>query len=209
MAKKKETELETVVENQESAIRPEEQLSSFDLLWRLGFDELDSWAERYNKRDDLFLAAAKNYVERRRRNQENIKAISEQFNKELKEWEKGAREELLVTTTSIQQFFPIKSYEEINQVVDDIQTKTTSLLLTPFRSLTNGQAIEKYLETLEQYISFRKKGREKYVDSVKKTTNVVYENQKIFANLFAKQVKTAIFPFQQYMKGVSELSKKS
>ncbi|MGG3469873.1 hypothetical protein ABES02_20605 [Neobacillus pocheonensis] len=209
MAKKKETDLETMVENQEAEIQPEEQLSSFDLLWRVGFDELDSWAERYNKRDELFLAEAKNYVERLRRNQENIKAISEQFNKELKEWEKGAREELLVTTTSLQQFFPIKSYEEINQVVDDIQTKTTSLLLTPFRSLKNGQAIEKYLETLEQYISFRKKGREKYVDSVKKTTNVVYENQKIFANLFAKQVKTAMFPFQQYMKSVSELSRKS
>ncbi|MDN3015035.1 hypothetical protein PH210_02305 [Paenibacillus sp. BSR1-1] len=208
MAKKNEKELEAVVESQETEFRPEEQLSSLDMLWRLGFDELDSWAERFNKRDDLFLEAAKSFVERVRSNQENIKAITEQFNKELKEWEKGAREELLVTTTSIQQFFPIKSYEEINQVVDDIQTKTTSLFLTPFRSLTNGQAIEKYLETLEQYISFRKKGREKYVDSVKKTTNVVYENQKIFANLFAKQVKSAMFPFQQYMKGVTELTKK-
>ncbi|WP_223595031.1 hypothetical protein [Neobacillus bataviensis] len=208
MAKKNEKELEAVVESQETEFRPEEQLSSLDMLWRLGFDELDSWAERFNKRDDLFLEAAKSFVERIRSNQENIKAITEQFNKELKEWEKGAREELLVTTTSIQQFFPIKSYEEINQVVDDIQTKTTSLLLTPFRSLTNGQAIEKYLETLEQYISFRKKGREKYVDSIKKTTNVVYENQRIFANLFAKQVKSAMFPFQQYMKGVTELTKK-
>ncbi|MEH7331838.1 hypothetical protein V7161_04320 [Neobacillus drentensis] len=208
MAKKNEKELEAVVESQETEFRPEEQLSSLDMLWRLGFDELDSWAERFNKRDDLFLESAKSFVERIRSNQENIKAITEQFNKELKEWEKGAREELLVTTTSIQQFFPIKSYEEINQVVDDIQTKTTSLLLTPFRSLTNGQAIEKYLETLEQYISFRKKGREKYVDSVKKTTNVVYENQRIFANLFAKQVKSAMFPFQQYMKGVTELTKK-
>ncbi|MGG1674521.1 hypothetical protein ACIFOT_02105 [Neobacillus sp. NRS-1170] len=208
MAKKNEKELEAVVESQGTEFRPEEQLSSLDMLWRLGFDELDSWAERFNKRDDLFLEAARSFVERIRSNQENIKAITEQFNKELKEWEKGAREELLVTTTSIQQFFPIKSYEEINQVVDDIQTKTTSLLLTPFRSLTNGQAIERYLETLDQYISFRKKGREKYVDSVKKTTNVVYENQRIFANLFAKQVKSAMFPFQQYMKGVTELTKK-
>lgn len=196
------------VESQNSEFSQEEQLSSLDLIWRLGFDELDAWAERFNKRDEMFLAAARNYVERIKRNQENIKAITEQFNKDLKEWEQGAREELLVTTTTLQHFFPIKSYEEINRVVDDIQSKTTSLLLTPFRALTNGQAIDKYLETVETYISFRKKGREKYVDSVKKTSNVLYENQKVFVNLFAKQVKSAMFPFQQYMKSVTELTKK-
>lgn len=203
MTEKNKKELE--VENQEA--NQEEQQSSIDLMWKLGFDELDTWAERFNKRDQLFLEAAKNYVESVKRNQENINTITEQFNKELKDWEKTAREELLVTTTTLQNFFPIKSYEEINQVVDDIQNKTTSLFLTPMRALTSGQAMEKYLETVEQYISFRKKGREKYIDSVKKTSNVLYENQKVFVNLFSKQVTTAFFPFQKYMKSVTDFSK--
>jgi hypothetical protein len=207
MAEKNEKELE--VENQENEYRQEGQLSSIDLIWRMGFDELDNWAERFNKRDARFLEAVRNYVEKVKQNQENVIGIAGQFSVELKEWEKTAREELLVTTTSLQHFFPVKSYEEINQVVDDIQNKTAHLLLTPAQSLTTGQyqALDKYLETVEKYITFRKNGREKYIDSVKKTTNVLYENQKAFVNLFAKQVKTAMFPFQKYMKTVSERSK--
>jgi len=195
--------------NQEAEVSVEKQLSSLDLMWKLGFDELDALSERFNHRDELFLEAVKNYVDRVKHNQENIKMVTEQFSKELKEWEKAAREELLVTTTSLQYFFPVKSYEEINQVVDDIQTKTTSMLLSPVNALTSGQtkALDKYLETVEQYISFRQKGREKYLNSVKKTTNVVYENQKLFIDQFAKQVKTAIFPFQKYMKNIAGATK--
>lgn len=195
------------VENQEVEVSQEEQLSSYELMWKAAFAELDSWAERLDYRDEVFLTATKTYVEAVKRNQENIKAVTEQFNKELREWEKGAREELLMTTTTIQHFFPVKSYEDINHVVDDIQKRTYSLLTTPIRSLTGGKALDKYLETVEQYIAFRKKGREKYIDSVKKTSNVLYENQKIFINLFAKQVKTALFPLQQYMKNVTETTK--
>lgn len=196
-------EKEAVLENQESEGVQEEQLSSFELIWKLGFDELNAWGERLNYRDEIFLNSARNYVERVRRNQENIKAITEQFSKELREWEKGAREELLMSTTTLQHFFPIKSYEEINRVVDDIQKRTTLLLLNPFQTLTSGQGLDKYLETVEKYISFRKNGREKYIDSVKNTTNVLYENQKIFVNLFSKQVKNTIFPFQKYMNNKS------
>ncbi|MBO0960434.1 hypothetical protein J1P26_12035 [Neobacillus sp. MM2021_6] len=183
--------------------------TSLDLLWKLGFDEVDAWAERFNKRDERFLAAVKNFVEKVKQNQENVITIAAQFSVELKDWEKAAREEFLATTTPLQHFFPVKSYEEINQVVEDIQNKTAQLLLTPAQALTTGQfqALDKYLETVEQYISFRKKAREKYIESVKKTTNVLYENQKLFVNLFAKQVKTAMFPFQKYMKSVSDLTK--
>ncbi|WP_045516406.1 hypothetical protein [Neobacillus niacini] len=192
---------ESEVENQ--GIK-DHQLSSFELMWRAAYEEVDEWAGRLNHHDDLFLNATKQYVERIKRNQENSKAITEQFRRELLEWEKYAREELLMTTTTIQHFFPVKSYEEINQVVDDIQNKTTSLLSTPIRTLTNGQALDKYLDTVEQYISFRKKSREKYIEGVKSTTNILYENQKIFVNLFEKQVKSALLPFQQYMKNATE-----
>ncbi|MEH7013856.1 hypothetical protein V7087_24110 [Neobacillus niacini] len=192
---------ESEVENQDIK---NHQLSSFELMWRAAYEEVDEWAGRLNHRDDLFLNATKQYVESIKRNQENSKAITEQFRKELLEWEKYAREELLMTTTTIQHFFPVKSYEEINQVVDDIQNKTTSLFTTPIRALTNGQALDKYLDSVEQYISFRKKSRVKYIEGVKGTTNVLYENQKIFVDLFEKQVKSALLPFQQYMKNATE-----
>ncbi|MGJ7910403.1 hypothetical protein [Neobacillus sp. LXY-1] len=185
----------------------EKQFSSLDLVWKIGLDEVDAWAERYNKRDEKFLEMVKSYVETVKRNQENVKTVSEQFGRELKEWEKAAREELMVTTTSLQHFFPVKSYEEINQVVDDIQNKTASILLTPIQSLNNLQALDKYLDAVEQYINYRKKARQKYIDSVKKTTAVLYENQKVIVDLVSKQVKSAIFPFQKYIQNVSELTK--
>ncbi|MFF2446113.1 hypothetical protein ACFVSW_03340 [Neobacillus sp. NPDC058068] len=201
--------LEVEGEKQESEIIEEKQLSSLDLIWKLGFDELDAWAARYNKRDEIFLEAAKSYVDRIKQNQESILTIAGQFTMELKNWEQAAREELLATTTTLQHFFPIKSYEEINQVVEDIQNNTASLLVTPISKVTIGQieALDKYLAAVDQYISLRKKGRENYVNSVKKTTNVLYENQKLFLNLFSKQVKTAMLPFQKYMKSVTEVKK--
>ncbi|WP_144553865.1 hypothetical protein [Bacillus sp. X1(2014)] len=207
MTKKTEKVLE--LENQEVEVDEEQDSSSLDLLWKLGFNELDAWEERLNKRDTLFLEAVKNYVEKLKQNQENAITISAQFGMELKEWEKGAREELLMTTTPLQQFFPVKSYEEINKVVEDIQNKTAHLLLTPTQALITGQldALDKYVETVEQYIAYRKNGREKYIESVKKTSNVLYENQKVFVNMFAKQVKSAILPFQNYMKNATDQSK--
>lgn len=207
MTKKTEKVLE--VENQEVEVGEEKDSSSLDLLWKLGFNELDSWAERFNKRDALFMEAVRNYVEKLKQNQENAITIAAQFGMELKEWEKAAREELLMTTTPLQQFFPVKSYEEINKVVADIQNKTAHLLLTPTQAIITGQleALDKYIETVEQYIAYRKNGREKYIESVKKTSNVLYENQKVFVNMFAKQMKTAILPFQNYMKNVTEQSK--
>jgi hypothetical protein len=207
MTKKNETILE--VENQETVVEGEKDFTSLDLLWKLGFNELDAWAERFNKRDELFLEAARNYVEKIKQNQENVITIATQFGMELKEWEKASREELLVTTTPLQHFFPVKSYEEINKVVEDIQNKTANLLLTPSQAIITGQleALDKYVETVEQYIAFRKNGREKYIESVKKTNNVLYENQKVFVNMFSKQVKTAMLPLQNYMKNVTDPSK--
>ncbi|MBT2654097.1 hypothetical protein J7E81_02410 [Bacillus sp. ISL-18] len=192
---------QTVLENQGTE-ELDKELSSLDLLWKLGFDELDGWAERFNKQDERFLEAARSYVEKAKQNQENVITVAAQFGLELKEWEQATREELLMTTTTLRSFFPVKSYEEINRVVEDIQNKSAQLLITPVQKLTTGQiqALDKLLETVEQYISIRKKGREKYLESVKKTTNVIYENQKLFVDVFTKQVKSAILPFQKYLK---------
>ena len=203
------TEKNEQVLDQKSEDAVEKDLTSLDMLWRLGFDELDAWKDRFNKRDERFLESVRNYVEKVKKDQENDVTIAAQFSMELKDWEKAAREELLATTTTLQYFFPVKSYEEINRVVDDIQNKTAHLLLTPAQAITTGQlqALDKYVETVEQYVAFRKSAREKYIDSVKKTTNVLYENQKMFVNLFAKQVKNTMLPFQKYMKNITEYSK--
>jgi hypothetical protein len=203
------TEKNEQVLDQKSEDAVEKDLTSLDMLWMLGFDELDAWKDRFNKRDERFLESVRNYVEKVKKDQENVVTIAAQFSMELKDWEKAAREELLATTTTLQYFFPVKSYEEINRVVDDIQNKTAHLLLTPAQAITTGQlqALDKYVETVEQYVAFRKSAREKYIDSVKKTTNVLYENQKMFVNLFAKQVKNTMLPFQKYMKNMTEYSK--
>lgn len=204
----KQMEEKTMVNRNESVIEnqgiKENQLSSFELIWKAAYEEVDEWAVRLNHHDEIFLNATKKYVESIKRNQETSQAITEQFRRELSEWEQYTREELLMTTTTIQHLLPVKSYEEINQVVDDIQNKTTSLLSTPIRALTTGQALDKYLDSVEQYLSFRKRSREKYIEGIKSTTNILYENQKIFVNLFEKQVKSALLPFQQYMKNSSE-----
>jgi len=203
------TEKNEQVLDQKSEDAVEKDLTSLDMLWMLGFDELDAWKDRFNKRDERFLESVRNYVEKVKKDQENVVTIAAQFSMELKDWEKAAREELLATTTTLQYFFPVNSYEEINRVVDDIQNKTAHLLLTPAQAITTGQlqALDKYVETVEQYVAFRKSAREKYIDSVKKTTNVLYENQKMFVNLFAKQVKNTMLPFQKYMKNMTEYSK--
>ena len=203
------TEKNEQVLDQKSEDAVEKDLTSLDMLWMLGFDELDAWKDRFNKRDERFLESVRNYVEKVKKDQENVVTIAAQFSMELKDWEKAAREELLATTTTLQYFFPVKSYEEINRVVDDIQNKTAHLLLTPAQAITTGQlqALDKYVEIVEQYVAFRKSAREKYIDSVKKTTNVLYENQKMFVNLFAKQVKNTMLPFQKYMKNMTEYSK--
>jgi hypothetical protein len=192
---------EKVLENQETE-ELERDLSSLDLIWKLGFDELDAWAERFNKQDERFLEAVRNYVEKAKQNQENLISVAAQFGVELKEWEQSTREELLMTTTSLQSFVPVKSYEEVNQVLEDIQNKTAQILITPVQKITTGQiqALDKLVETVEQYVGMREKGRAKYLESVKKTTSVLYENQKLFVDVFTKQIKSAILPFQKYLQ---------
>lgn len=177
-----------------------EQLSTLELIWEHANQEIDSWAQRSEYYDQEFLKAAKKYVDSVNQNREKMKLITDQFNKELQEWEATAREELLMTTTTLQQIFPKKSYHEINQVMDNIQNKMTTLLMTPINVLASAKTFDKYLEAVEQYVSLRKQSRQQYIESVKQTASVFYKNQKMFMNLFENQLKTAVFPFQKYMK---------
>lgn len=196
---KNEQQAPEVEENQTQEEQTEQNLSSLELLWSNAYQELDKWAERGNFRDEIFLKAVKDYSESVQRNRDNLKEVTEQFNKELVEWQRTAREEFLMSTTSIQHFFPVKSYEEINQLFDRIQKSTAGILSAPYRAINPDQAIERYVGMVEKYIELRKKGRNEYVNTVKKTTNIVQQNQRVFVNLFSKQVKS-LFPFNKHME---------
>jgi len=185
----------------------EEQLSSLDILWRHAFGELDEWAKRSDFRDEVFLKEAKLFAESVQRNQGNVIEISAQFYQEFSSWEKTAREEFLMSTTSLQHFFPLKSYEDINAQIDQIQERTLTILSTPCQMIASNLSMDKYLEMIDQYIALRKKGREQYIKTVKHAGNLIYENQKGFVNLFAKQIKTVMFPLNKYLEKTEELTK--
>jgi len=185
----------------------EEQLSSLDLLWRHAFGELDEWAKRSDFRDEVFLKEAKLFAESVQRNQGNSIEIAAQFYQEFSSWEKTAREEFLMSTTSLQHFFPLKSYEDINAQIDQIQERTMTILATPCQMIASNLSMNKYLEMIDQYISIRKKGREQYINTVKQAGNLIYENQKGFVNLFARQIKTVMFPLNKYLEKTEEIIK--
>ncbi|WP_413301730.1 hypothetical protein AA0X95_22360 [Bacillus sp. 1P10SD] len=195
-------EQEQPVENEDM-----EQLSSLDVLWQHAFGELDEWAKHAEFRDEIFLKEAKHFAESIKRNQGNVKDIAERFNKEFAEWERTAREEFLMSTTSLQHFFPIRSYEDINAQIDQIQKKTMSILSAPCQTLNNYLSMEKYLEMIDQYIALRKKGRMQYIKTVKQAGNLIYESQRGFVNLFARQIKSVMFPLNKYLEKTEELSK--
>lgn len=200
-----------VVEQKEEAEKTisqenQEQLSSFDFLWRHAYGELDEWARRADLRDDVFLAGVKLFSESIERNQGNLKAIAEQFGREFAEWEKTAREEFLMSTTLLQHFFPKKSYEDLNEQIGAIQKRTMTILRTPCQSLSNRQLLDKYPELIEQYIAYRKKAREQYVKAVKQAGNIIYENQKGIINLFSRQMKNLVLPFNKYMEKQEEIT---
>ncbi|WHY87845.1 hypothetical protein QNH39_08445 [Neobacillus novalis] len=196
-----------VVENIVVENEKEEQLTSLDILWVHVFGELDQWAKHSDYRDEVFLNEAKSFAESVKRNQGNMKEIAEQFNKEFAEWERTAREEFLMSTTSLQHFFPIKSYEEINAQIDHIQKKTMSILTAPCQTISKNLTMDKYLEIIDQYIALRKKSRLQYIKTVKQAGNLVYENQKGFVNLFARQIKTLMFPLNKYLEKAEEHTK--
>lgn len=187
----------------------EEPLSSLDILWNHAFKELDEWVEHADLRDENFLKEAVYYVNSIKRNQDNLKEVREQFTKEFSAWERTAREEFLMSTTSLQHFFPIKSYEEINQQIDNIQKQTLSILGAPCQMISNVPILDQYLQIIEQYISLRKKSRLQYIKMVKQAANLIYENQKGFVNLFFRQIRTLLFPLNKYLEKTEEELAKS
>ena len=178
-----------------------------DILWQHAFRELDQWAKHADFRDEVFLKEAKYFAESIKRNQENIKSVREQFGKEFANWERTAREELLMSTTALQHLFPKVSYEDINQQIDQIQNRTASILNSPLQMVTNNQLMEQYLNMIDQYIVLRKNGRKQYIKTLKQAATLIYESQKGFVSLFTGQIKSIIFPLNKYMEKTEEVTK--
>jgi hypothetical protein len=185
----------------------QEQFSTLDILWNHAFRELDQWAKHADFRDDVFLKQAMYFADSIKRNQKTIKSAREQFSKEFANWEKTAREELLMSTTALQHIFPEKSYEEINQQIDQIQNRTTAILRTPIQMAVSEQLMEQYLQMIEQYIALRKNGRKQYIKTLKQAASLIYESQKGFINLFTGPFKAFMFPLNKYMEKTEELTK--
>ncbi|WHZ05010.1 hypothetical protein QNH48_10505 [Neobacillus sp. YX16] len=181
----------------------EGSLSSLDLLWTYAFQELDQWEKCADRRDEVLLKEVKHFSESVERNQGNIKAVADQFTMEFTEWEKTARDEFLMSTTLLQQFFPNRSYEEINAQFDQIQNSVLSLLSTPCQTIGNCQSVVNY----EHYMELRKKGRLQLLNTIKQAGNPLYEYQKGFVNQFATQFKDLIFPLNKYMEETEETTK--
>ncbi|WP_209123735.1 hypothetical protein [Alkalihalobacillus sp. BA299] len=183
----------------------EESVTSLDLFWKQSLQELDAWSERASLREAALLRSVKDLVENIKRNQNNAKELLEQFVKEQREWERVAREELLVSTTSLQYLFPVKSYEEINRMVDNFQLRAVELSKVPLRAYSSGEYFERYIQSVEHYVEFRKQSRIQFLENVKATINIIHENQRGMINIFTKQVKNVLFPFNKYIERSSEL----
>jgi hypothetical protein len=185
----------------------EKNVSSLDLLWNQAFQEVDAWVERANYREEVIIQSAKQLAESVKRNQKNRNELTEQFSKELGEWEKKSREELLSATTGLQYLFPLKSYEEINKQLDQVQSKTGELTAIPFRNLANGENVDSFVAAFTKYIEFIQKNRNQYVTNMKETASIIQNNQRAFMKVMTNQVKNMFFPFHKYMERSNELTK--
>jgi hypothetical protein len=197
-----EVELPEATESKE-----QEQFSSLDILWKHAFSEIDQWAKHADFRDDVFLKEAMCFAESIQRNQDNIKSVREQFNKEFVNWERTAREEFLMSTTVLQHIFPKRSYEDINEQIDQIQKRTASILSTPLQMVVNNQMMDQYFDMIEKYIAVRKKGRKQYIKTLKQAASLIYESQKGFVGLLTGQLKSFMFPLNKYMEKAEEVTK--
>lgn len=171
--------------------------TNLELLWDQTFQQVDSWVQQAEFHEDILLQFANKFAENVKRNHKNRNELTEHFSEKVREWEKASREEFLTTTTALQNLFPTKSYEEINNQLDDIQNKTAEITLTLFNNLDKGDQVDKAVHSLEQYVEFRRNNRILFVKNVKETASNIRENQSVLLELMTKQVKNIFFPFHQ------------
>ena len=95
----------------------------------------------------------------------------------------------------------------MNQQFDQIQSRTASILNTPIQMISNIQLMDQYLNMIDQYIAFRKNGRNQYINTIKQAASLIYESQKGFVNLFSGPIKSFMFPLNKFMEKAEEVTK--
>lgn len=180
--------------------------ATVDLLWGQALEELDAWDRRESEREETFVKSFElciNDVQRRQKSAEEI--VNHLMNKQ-REWEKSAREEFLTATAGFQYIFPVKSYEEINRVSEDIQEKTAEISSLPLRNLTNSENYTRIVESVKSYINLRKKSRAQYVARIKELSKVIQDNQQNMIQLYTQYAKNMLFPIQKYIEQSKEFT---
>ncbi|WP_052948874.1 hypothetical protein [Mesobacillus campisalis] len=178
----------------EIGVREAVEPSAYEYVWQSLMGELESWFRNAEWRDDVLIHSLGQYAESVKRNQENIQLVTAQLMKEAAEWERTAREEFLMATTILQHFYPVKSYEEINLLMDRILHSTASILRVPCGKNWDGKSVDKSLEMAKGYMEWRRKARAQYIRQIKLAAGCVYENQKRANRLLTGQNR-ALFTF--------------
>lgn len=182
-------------------------VTSIDLMWNQALEAVDAWAEKANSSEKVLLNSAREFADHVKRNQNNMKKLTEQFSKEFREWERTSREELLTMTTSLQYIFPVKSYEELNNQLDYVQKRAEDVALNPYHYLAKGGRTDYFVDLLDQYITFNQDNRKQYVNHVKEFISILRENQRVLVNMMENQIKSIFFPFNKYLENTNTLAK--
>ncbi|MGG0174743.1 hypothetical protein [Gottfriedia acidiceleris] len=177
-----------------------ENVSSDELLWNKAFQQLDTWVEFENKREEILLQSAKQLVESVKQNQNNLIEITKQFSQDLYDLEKSSRVQLLSATKSLQTLFPFKSFEEINNRLNDLRDKTTEFISNPLEKLMNVSSPDYMITELENFIVFKRNNRNLLVKNIKGTATILQSHQSVLLNTVRNQVKNVIFPFHKYLE---------
>lgn len=180
--------------------------ATVDLLWGQALEELDAWDRRESEREEAYVKSFESCIDDVQRRQKNAEEIVKQLTLKLRQWEKSAREEFLTATAAFQYIFPVKSYEEINRVSEDIQDKTAEISSLPLRTLTKEENYNRILESVKSYINLRKKSRTQYVTRIKELSKVIQDNQQNMVQLYTQYAKNMLFPFQKYIEQSKEFT---
>ncbi|MGG0174744.1 hypothetical protein [Gottfriedia acidiceleris] len=177
----------------------EENVSSEELLWNKALQQIDNWVESEHKHEEMLLQLVDQLGERVKQNQSTLTEITQQFSKELLDWEKKSRVELLTATTSLQSLFPFKSYDEINNRFDDFWKKASEFINTPMENLMNASNPDHFLNLLEKFIEGERNNRNLFIKTLKETTTNIQSKQLLLLNLIRNQIENMVFPIQKYL----------
>jgi hypothetical protein len=183
----------------EAEIQEAPEPSAYSLVWQNILRELDSWAQYADYRDDVFIQSLCQYADGVKRNQENIELVAAQLMKEAAGWERAAREEFLMATTLLQHFYPVKSYEEINLLMDRIRNSAAAILREPCLRNTGRQTVDISLKMAKEYMEWRRKGRAQYIRQIRHATGCLYENQLRVSRLLAAQTRV-LLTFNRFLE---------